>query len=70
MFTGIIQTQARVVSANQVNGVMQLTIAVEKQYIQQLNLGASIAINGCCLTVVKVLASDDDLMAQVYFANS
>lgn len=67
MFTGIIQTQARVVSANQVNGVMQLTIAVEKQYIQQLNLGASIAINGCCLTVVKVLASDDDLMAQVYF---
>lgn len=66
MFTGIIQTQARVVSANQVNGVMQLTIAVEKQYIQQLNLGASIAINGCCLTVVKVLASDD-LMAQVYF---
>ena len=67
MFTGIIQTQARVVSANQVNGVMQLTIAVEKQYIQQLNLGASIAINGCCLTVVQVELSNHDVVAQVHF---
>ncbi|REL26772.1 riboflavin synthase subunit alpha [Thalassotalea euphylliae] len=53
MFTGIVQSKAQVLSAENSNGVCHLTIAVEKQYAQQIELGASIAINGVCLTVVK-----------------
>jgi riboflavin synthase len=67
MFTGIIQTQANVVSKNHEGGVLRLVVAVAKQYVEQLNLGASIAINGCCLTVVNVAASDDDQVSLVYF---
>ncbi|WP_404339969.1 riboflavin synthase subunit alpha [Pseudoalteromonas mariniglutinosa] len=65
MFTGIIQTQARVVSAQLMQGVLRLKISVAKEFVQHLELGASIAINGCCLTVVAV--DDDKDMAYVSF---
>lgn len=67
MFTGIIQTQASVVSKNHSEGVLRLVIAVAKQYVERLNLGASIAINGCCLTVVNVAPTEDDKISHVYF---
>ncbi|MEZ7187523.1 riboflavin synthase subunit alpha [Pseudoalteromonas sp. DY56-GL22] len=57
MFTGIVQTQAVVVDATNQGGVLRLALQVEQQYAENLNIGASIAINGCCLTVVK-FASD------------
>ena len=57
MFTGIVQTQAFVVDATNQGGVLRLALQVEQQYAENLNIGASIAINGCCLTVVK-FASD------------
>ena len=57
MFTGIVQTQAVVVDATNQGGVLRLALKVEQQYAENLNIGASIAINGCCLTVVK-FASD------------
>lgn len=67
MFTGIIQTQAEVVAKAHKQGVLRLVICVNKQYVQHLELGASIAINGCCLTVVKVELEDQDSMAKVHF---
>lgn len=67
MFTGIIQTQATVVSKTHTQGVLRLVVSVNEQYVKHLDLGASIAINGCCLTVVKVELSNQDVVAQVHF---
>ena len=67
MFTGIIQTQATVVSKTHAQGVLRLVVSVNEQYVKHLDLGASIAINGCCLTVVKVELSNHDVVAQVHF---
>lgn len=67
MFTGIIQTQAIVVSRTHTQGVLRLVVSVNEQYVKHLDLGASIAINGCCLTVVKVELSNQDVVAQVHF---
>ena len=53
MFTGIVQTIARVFSINVTNESIGLVIEVDSEYAQQLILGASIAINGVCLTVVE-----------------
>ena len=67
MFTGIIQTQATVVSRTHTQGVLRLVVSVNEQYVKHLDLGASIAINGFCLTVVKVELSNQDVVAQVHF---
>jgi len=67
MFTGIVQTQATVVSKVLNEGVIRLVVSVGDEYIKHLDLGASIAINGCCLTVVKVELSNHDVVAQVHF---
>lgn len=53
MFTGIVQTQANVLSTIYNDASLKLTISVEKNFIAQLQHGASISINGVCLTVVN-----------------
>ncbi|WP_085299633.1 riboflavin synthase subunit alpha [Cognaticolwellia mytili] len=53
MFTGIVQSQAEVISIITKNNAISLKIAVEHQYVQNLETGASIAINGVCLTAVE-----------------
>lgn len=53
MFTGIVQTQAQVAKLQDRDNFRQLTLSVAPEYLQQVALGASIAINGCCLTVVS-----------------
>ena len=55
MFTGIISglgriTQVRALGANESQG-KQLTIAVPPGYLDDVQLGDSIAINGACMTV-------------------
>ncbi len=66
MFTGIVQTKATVLTTEQQQGVLRLVLSVGLQYIDNLEIGASIAINGCCLTVVKFSAADNQ-SAHVYF---
>ncbi|RUO62245.1 riboflavin synthase subunit alpha [Pseudidiomarina insulisalsae] len=53
MFTGIVQTQAEVIAVTQRENFRQLTLQVAPQFLERLAVGASIAINGCCLTVVE-----------------
>ena len=58
MFTGIVQTQATIFSvSDQVvsdhKTFRHLVIKTEPKFLQNLAIGASIAINGCCLTVVE-----------------
>ncbi|MEE2003230.1 riboflavin synthase subunit alpha [Alkalimonas sp. MEB108] len=51
MFTGIVQCQAQIAAIASAPNFRQLTLAVASNKLQQLALGASIAINGVCLTV-------------------
>ncbi len=67
MFTGIVQTKATVVSANRHDDLLRLVISVADEFLDKLTLGASIAINGCCLTVVHFEQSENDVVGQVSF---
>lgn len=51
MFTGIVQTKAQLTAIRDEAAFRQLTLQPGAQYLQNLNRGASIAINGVCLTV-------------------
>lgn len=51
MFTGIVQTKAQLTAVRDAAAFRQLTIQPGPEYLQNLNRGASIAINGVCLTV-------------------
>ncbi|RUO36684.1 riboflavin synthase subunit alpha [Aliidiomarina sanyensis] len=53
MFTGIVQTQAIVHSVEDREQFRQLTLRVAPQFLEHIETGASIAINGCCLTVTR-----------------
>lgn len=58
MFTGLVQSLAAVRSIVQEGPGVRLTI-VEPEIAKRAELGASIAVNGCCLTVV---ANDQEAM--------
>ena len=67
MFTGIVQTKASVVSVSIEKGVMRLVLSTSNAYLNHLDIGASIAINGCCLTVVQYELGHKDVVGQVHF---
>ncbi len=52
MFTGIIETTGRIQKADRSPTNLQLTIHAPKLGLHQIAIGDSIAVNGCCLTVV------------------
>jgi riboflavin synthase len=51
MFTGIVQAKVQVSQINDRQQFRRLTLEVPFQLLQQLERGASIAVNGTCLTV-------------------
>lgn len=53
MFTGIVQSQACVYSVKNENDLSRLVLKINESFVQELTLGASIAVNGVCLTVVE-----------------
>ncbi len=53
MFTGIVQTKAKVIEVIDKEQFRTLTLQVEPQFLQNLQRGASIAINGTCLTATE-----------------
>ncbi len=53
MFTGIVQSQAEVIALISKNNAIRLRISVEHSLISHLDAGASVAINGVCLTAVE-----------------
>jgi riboflavin synthase len=54
MFTGIVQGKARVQRFEQQPGLATLVLEFPLGHLQGLNSGASVAIEGCCLTVVAI----------------
>ena len=55
MFTGIVQDIGTVVERRASDGVLRLRIQAPKT-VEGLSLGASVAVNGVCLTAVRVQA--------------
>jgi riboflavin synthase len=55
MFTGIIQRVGTLVGLEPKGGDMALQIRADESYMEGVQLGDSIATNGVCLTVVKLL---------------
>ncbi|RTE87336.1 MULTISPECIES: riboflavin synthase subunit alpha [Gammaproteobacteria] len=53
MFTGIVQTQAIVSDIVDQSEFRQLTVSLAEKWIENLEKGASVAVNGCCLTAVE-----------------
>jgi riboflavin synthase len=53
MFTGIVTHCAPVSSAEMKEGILRLVLDVPSGFTQGLERGASIAINGVCLTVIE-----------------
>ncbi|MFO0463351.1 MAG: riboflavin synthase [Burkholderiales bacterium] len=56
MFTGIIETMGVIQIADPSPTNLRLTIHAPKLGLHQVSLGDSIAVNGCCLTVVAKTA--------------
>lgn len=52
MFTGIVTHKAPVANSELRGGILRLTLDTPSGFTQELETGASIAVNGVCLTVV------------------
>lgn len=67
MFTGIVQCKGTVVSIVKHDELTKLVVSVAEEHLQHLTIGASIAVNGVCLTVTRFEVSGKDVVGQVYF---
>ncbi|MCE0555399.1 riboflavin synthase subunit alpha [Motilimonas sp. E26] len=56
MFTGIIQSVALIASVTDQNGIRTFEIEFEPGFCQDLEIGASVAVDGVCLTVTQLLS--------------
>ncbi|MEC9482966.1 MAG: riboflavin synthase, partial [Halomonas sp.] len=54
MFTGIVQGTAELVSVNEKHEFRTHVVALDAALRQGLEIGASVAHNGCCLTVTAI----------------
>lgn len=63
MYTGIVQGLEKVVDICQGNGFITIIVSNENQFFQDVFIGASVAINGVCLTVTTI----DQKLNQIYF---
>ncbi len=63
MFTGIVEEAGRVEFIKPTQKSIQLTVRA-RTVGRGLKLGASVAVNGCCLTVVKLAARGKDRLIQ------
>jgi len=57
MFTGIVQGTARVIACRRKTGLMQLELELPPTRAEGLETGASIAVNGTCLTITAFQGS-------------
>jgi len=60
MFTGIVQAQARVAALTHKSDIVTLRMAFPAGFLKEVAIGASISINGCCLTVVALHGDEAD----------
>ena len=63
MFTGIIEAKGTIRSLKQLESEWRLTVATGVLDLADVKIGDSIAVNGCCLTVVTL--ADEEFAADV-----
>ncbi len=56
MFTGIVEAQGHIAAIEKVGGDVRLTVVTAGDYLDGLQPGDSIAVNGVCLTAVELPA--------------
>lgn len=67
MFTGIVQGMGRIVTVREPSADFRThTVELPEEMAHNLQIGASVANNGCCLTITKINGRevDFDLMAE------
>lgn len=67
MFTGIVQAVATIKTISDVSGIRTFNIQFPTGFCQDLQIGASVAIDGTCLTVTEMIDSNSarfDVMLQ------
>ncbi|XID75347.1 riboflavin synthase subunit alpha [Alkanindiges sp. WGS2144] len=67
MFTGIVQAVATIEKVTDIDGIRTFTTSFPAGFCQDLQIGASVAIDGTCLTVTEILDSNTasfDVMLQ------
>ena len=55
MFTGIVTHKAPILTSELRGGILRLTLDTPSGFTENLETGASIAVNGVCLTVVDIV---------------
>lgn len=68
MFTGIVEEAGRVESIRPTTKSIQLTVRT-RALARGLKVGASVAVNGCCLTVVNIAARGKDKLIRFDLLN-
>jgi len=63
MFSGIIEGRARLISKDTSNNIVKMQFEVSDTDISNLKMGASIAVNGVCLTAMEY--NDDCFSVEV-----
>ncbi len=63
MFTGLVEGQATVRGVVPEGAAVRLVLEMPAEFVGEARLGDSIALNGCCLTVVAINGSNFDFQA-------
>lgn len=58
MYTGIVQAMLPIASLTRKPGLTTLSIELPDNLMAGLELGASVALNGCCLTVTTIVGNE------------
>jgi riboflavin synthase len=63
MFTGLVEGQAVVQAVIPEGAAVRLVLEMPLEYVSEVRLGDSIALNGCCLTVIEFTGSQFSFQA-------
>ena len=63
MYTGIVQGLEKVIDIKKENGFITIVVSNHQNFFADVFIGASVAINGVCLTVTKI----DTAQKQIHF---
>ncbi|SBS29656.1 Riboflavin synthase [Marinomonas spartinae] len=67
MFTGIIKSVARIIDIEEKNGIKTFQLEFKENFCEELEIGASVAVDGVCLTVTEIITdkkANFDIMLQ------
>ncbi len=58
MFTGIVQSIATIENVSDDKGIRTFVISFEQEFTEGLEIGSSVAVDGVCLTVTKLITTE------------